>query len=196
MKRSYQQSISFIMTAIYLLITLSPLASIGSRSNPFLNIIPRECSGDCRLCGCSVERSAAHACCCWQKKLAGAKALQQPLEQKSCPTASSAADTKTAGNCCSKAAEHDGHEDQASTLTPAENSTDRVAQTVSISTCPCGSGKDLTFFGNEKTQHIPFRFLAGIPLQLVTPLSSLQPERLTTRYGEPPDPPPKLSVIS
>lgn len=184
------------MTAVYLLITLSPLASIGNRSNPFLQILAKECSGDCRLCGCSVERSAARACCCWQKKLAGAKALQLPLEQKSCPTASSAADTKTAGNCCSKAARHDDHEDQASTLTQAENSTDRVAQTVSISTCPCGNGKDLTLFGSEKTQHIPFRFLAGIPVQLVTPLSSLQPERLASQYSEPPDPPPKLSVIS
>ena len=192
MKRFHQQSISFIMTAVYLLITLSPLASISSRSQPFFQALAKECSGDCRLCGCSAERSASHACCCWQKKLAEAKKLGRSATNKSCPPATAPSAVKTAGDCCSKPSPHTDHADAASLSAQATAATDSDTPTVSISTCPCGSGMDLTFSGGERSQHIPFRYLSGLPLQPVAPFAFLQPEQLASRYGEPPDPPPKL----
>jgi len=196
MKRFHQQSISFIITAVYLLITLSPLASISARAKPFLQALAKECSGDCRLCGCSAERSASHACCCWQKKLAEAKKLQHYAEPKSCPTAAASPAAKAAGSCCSKSVQHVDHADEASLSAQAAAATDRDTPTVSISTCPCGSGKDLTFSGGERFQHIPFRYLSGVPLQPVTQFAYLQPERLASRSGQPPDPPPKILIAS
>ncbi len=192
MKRFHLRSISFIMTAVYLLITLSPLASISSRSKPFLQVLAKECSGDCRLCGCSAERSASHSCCCWQKRLAADKALHHDEDLKSCPTATALPVAKAARGCCSKPSQHADHENEASLSAQEEKSSGKDTHAVSISTCPCGSGKDLTFSGGERAQHIPCRFLPGIPLQAVTQFTCLQPERLASRDGDPPDPPPKV----
>jgi hypothetical protein len=182
------------MTAVYLLITLSPLASIGNQSKPFFQSITKECSGDCRTCGCSAERSASHACCCWQKKLAIAKVQQQ--NRALCQTASTGTAAKTGGSCCKKSAQHHDHKDEASISAQSDNTSDLNSKTVSISTCPCGSGKDLGFSGAEKTQHVPFRFLTGMPVQKSTQFAFLQPERLVTRYGEPPDQPPRICIFS
>jgi hypothetical protein len=194
MKSLHKKSISLIMTAVYLLITLSPLVSTGNQSKSFFQSITKECSGDCRICGCSAERSASHACCCWQKRLAMAKVHQQ--NRALCQTASTGAAAKTGGRCCKKSAQHHDHEDEASISAQSDNTSDLDSKTDSISTCPCGSGKDLTLFGAEKTQHIPFRFLSGVPIQLATKFSFLQPERPATRYGEPPDQPPKICIFS
>jgi len=196
MKRWHKKSISLIMTAVYLLITLSPLASAGSGLNQLLRAMNGKCSDDCRTCGCSTERSASHTCCCWQKKLARAKTPKQPGEHKPCPTASKASGTKAAASCCKKSAQHHDHEDVATISAQADTPPDADSVTVTISTCPCGSGKDLTFFNGERSQHLPCRFLSGIPQRKSTQLDFLQPERLASQYGEPPDPPPKLSVIS
>jgi hypothetical protein len=184
------------MTAIYLLITLFPLASISFRATPFLQTLYRECSGDCRLCGCSAERSVSHACCCWQKKLADAKKLQHCAAAKSCPTATASLAAKPVGSCCSKSAQHTDHEDESAGATQVTATTDNDTPTVSISTAPCGSGKDLAFVAGEKIQHLPFCFAAGIPLQQVTRFSFLQPERLVSCNSQPPDPPPKIVIAS
>jgi hypothetical protein len=194
MQRADQKKISFIMTAVYLLLTLSPLVSIGMQSKPYSQALSRECSGDCRLCGCSAERSASHACCCWQKKLAEAKKQRAKLDA-SCATATTAS-SQTAGSCCQKPASHEDHDNEAVVPPQADSRPEKSTDTVSISTCPCGSGKDLAFSANEKTQHIPFRFASGIPIQPRTAFSFLQPERLSSRYDEPPDPPPKVFIIS
>lgn len=187
MKRFHQQSISFIMTAIYLLITLSPFASLSFQSKPFFQVLSRECSGDCRLCGCSAERSASHACCCWQKKLAAAKNV------KHCETPSASLTAPAAeGSCCSKSAQHADHADEESISAQADSASDSDTQSASISSSPCGSSKELTFFSNERGQHVPYLFLSGIPPQKSIQISFLQPERLASRNGEPPDPPPKL----
>lgn len=183
MKKSRQQSISFILTAVYLLLTLSPLAPIFIRSNPSQHVIRTECSGDCRTCGCSAKRSASHTCCCWQKKLSAAKSPQ-------------ASATKAARACCSRHSEHCGHEDEASIFTQPENSTDRETQTVILNICPCGSGKDLAFAVEESAEHIPSRYSVGIPVQQAIQFAFLQSERLASRNCEPPDPPPKIYILS
>jgi len=196
MKRSPRYITSLAVTAIYLLVSLASLATSALHSGMVTQLLTAECTGDCRICGCSQERSAARACCCWQKKLAEVKSLRRVTEQKSCPTATAAADTRSAGNCCSKSTLHAEHIDEDSNPTQANFTTDKKTATLSISTCPCGSGKDLFFPGNERLQHIPFRYLSGTPIQAVTQFAFLLPERLATRSGEPPDPPPKIYILS
>lgn len=196
MKRSYQRNISFILTAVYLLITLSPLASIGSRSNPFFSLTHKECSGDCKTCGCSTERSLSHTCCCWQKKLAEAKNRKHCAGPAPGPVAPAVATTRKTGSCCKHAAQLADHDNESTISTPADTETGGNRQTVSISTCPCGSGKELTFPGSEKTPHIPCRFLTGIPVRTTAQLTRLHPEQLDSQHGEPPEPPPKIPAAS
>lgn len=186
---------SLLMTVVYLLLTLSPLVSIGIHSQPFLQVLSRECSGDCRLCDCSAERSASRSCCCWQKKLAEAK-KQRAKRNASCSLDTSAP-IKTAGSCCDKHSQQEDDDHEAVVASPqAGNSPDNDSDTVGISTCPCGSDKDLAFSGSEKSQHIPFRYSGGMLLTQVTCFSFLQPELLISRYREPPDPPPKVPAVS
>lgn len=196
MKRAPRYLISLVMTAIYLLVSLAPLATAALHSGMIAQVLTAECTGDCRVCGCSPERSAARACCCWQKKPAGVKALKRTTEYKSCPTATAAANSKATGNCCSKPAQHADHEDEASCATIANSTPDKETTTVSISSCPCGSGKDMFFAAGEEIQHIPLRFSAGMPLQQASRFSFLQPKQLATRSDQPPEPPPKFSILA
>lgn len=193
MKRLHLQSISFIMTAVYLLITLSPLASLSSYSTPFFQSLSRECSGDCRQCGCSAERSAAHTCCCAQKRAVDAKKKQQCELNKTRQPAAAAFEQKPGGDCCKKFVQQFTAENTSITVAQSEHRSDDDILTVSISTCPCGSGNELTFSGSERSQHIPFRFSSGILIQTPAQFAFLPPERLASRSAEPPDPPPKLS---
>ena len=181
------------MTAVYLLLTLSPLVSIGMQSKPFFQALSRECSGDCRLCGCATERSASRSCCCWQKKLAEAK--KRANVAASCTPATSSASPKAA-SCCQKPATHEDHDNEAAVSPQTGDSPGENTDTISISTCPCGSGQDLAFSGTEKPQHLPFRFLSGIPLQNATHFAHLPPERLSSRHCEPPTPPPESFTSS
>ena len=180
-----------MLTAVYLLITISPIASIGSRSTHFFQALAKECSGDCRLCGCSTERSASHACCCWQKKMAATKNLQQPVKPQPCQTVPAIA----AGNCCSKTILHPD-QDNETPLTAQDSAAYVDTQVASIGICPCGSDKDLPFSSEERAQHIPIRYLSREPIQTLTPFVFLQPERLATRSDQPPDPPPKIHILS
>lgn len=185
-----------MMTALYLLISLSPLASISSLAKPFFQAAATECSGDCRLCGCSTERSASRTCCCWQKRVIEAKTRQQCTTDKSCPTAAVFPAATTSGECCSKPSPLDDHENEARLSVRAKFTADRDKPTVSISICPCGSGKDQAFSGDERSQHIPCRFLSGVPAQPITQFVFLQPERLASHSDEPPDPPPRIHILS
>lgn len=195
MKRFHQQSISFIMTAIYLLITISPLASIGTHSKPFQQTLSKECSGDCRRCGCAAERSASRACCCWQKKLAEERTKPPCEDHNSCPTASTLPAAKVAGNCCSKLPPA-GHVNDSAPSVQTDSAPKNDVRAISISTCPCGSGKDLLVISGEQAHHIPARFISGMAIGPATQLSFRQPEQLASRHGEPPDPPPKVFIIS
>lgn len=174
--------IGFLMTAIYLLITLSPLAPLAMHSKRIAHAVTGECSGDCRVCGCSAERSANHTCCCWQKRLR----QHAHEDHDSCE---SEHHTKVA-SCCSagKNAGSEHHDDTAT----ANNKPATKGTPIVITCCPCGSGKHLAFGGTEKTQHLPFRFSNAIPLPQE---SNLIPEplgNLTSCHNDPPDPPPKL----
>lgn len=191
MKRVDQKMISLFMTAVYLLITLSPLVSTGFHSKSFFPSVNSECSGDCGRCGCSAERSAARACCCWQKKQAIARVQKNRAQSQ---PASTDAAVKAGRSCCRKSAQHHDHKDEATVSARYGTASDPDSKTVSISSCPCGSGRDIGFSGADKSQHVPFRFLSGVPIQSAAKVSFSQPNKLFSRYGEPPDPPPKLFI--
>ena len=59
---------SLLLTAIYMVIVFSPLAPLAMQSKLVAHAVTGECSGNCKVDGCSLERSATHTCCCWQKK--------------------------------------------------------------------------------------------------------------------------------
>jgi hypothetical protein len=69
MRRSRRLSIFWLMIALYAVVVMSPLAPVAMRSAHLAHALTGKCSGDCNICGCSLERRAAHTCCCWQKKL-------------------------------------------------------------------------------------------------------------------------------
>jgi len=60
--------IAAMMTAIYLMTLLSPLTSFAMHSKTAAQALTGECSGDCAICGCSVESRATRTCCCAKKK--------------------------------------------------------------------------------------------------------------------------------
>ena len=80
-----RQTIALILTAVYLTIVMSPLAPLALHSPSIAHALTGECAGDCRICGCSPERSASRTCCCWQKKLKREEAEQaDEAEQHDC----------------------------------------------------------------------------------------------------------------
>ena len=59
---------TLFLTSIYLVISLSPLASFALRCPAIAHAVTGECVGNCDICGCSPERRANHTCCCFLKK--------------------------------------------------------------------------------------------------------------------------------
>lgn len=195
MKSSLTKSFSLLMSAVYLLITLSPFASAAFHSKSFFSSVSRECSGDCRKCGCSAEKSASRACCCWQKKQALAR--KEQTAHASCPTGSKLP-SESKDPCCNNDVAHEdnhgGHDDMVVATSSGEAQQDKAS--ISISTCPCGNDKDQVFHGSGSSQHMPFSFTASIPVRNLILVSFLQPGRLDSIYSDPPDPPPRLAFIS
>jgi hypothetical protein len=64
------------------------------------------------------------------------------------------------------------------------------------SNCPCGSKGTSGLPGVEKTEVIPYRFNEGIVPLAENPLFTSPGKSLTDHHGDPPDPPPKLAILS
>lgn len=62
--------------------------------------------------------------------------------------------------------------------------------------CPCGSNKLPGLLGAEKTEILPYRFTEGIVALAEDILFSSHEKRLTDHHGDPPDPPPKVAILS
>jgi hypothetical protein len=69
MKRPSRNIVALLLSLIYIMISLSPLAPLTLRSASQAHGVAGECSGNCDICGCSAERRASRTCCCWIKKL-------------------------------------------------------------------------------------------------------------------------------
>ncbi|NVN89244.1 MAG: hypothetical protein HXX11_01460 [Desulfuromonadales bacterium] len=162
MKMPNRSITALLMTVIYLLITLLPLAPLAMHSKSVAHAVTGQCSGDCDICGCSPERRASHTCCCWLNKL---KKNHAHLDDK-----------KNVPSCC-------------------KNKPPRKVVELTCN-CPCGSNKLFSLWGAEQNQHVPFRYSVSTPLPRVQLHTHPSPECLTSLHGEPPDPPPKVSVRS
>lgn len=194
MKKSHRNITSLLMMAIYLLIVFSPLTPLAMQSKLVAHAVTGECSGDCRIDGCSLERSANHTCCCWQKKQHNAHVANLHSESAVCETPSPTKVSQKKSPCC----EGDVHEaaENTSNLNVASAPPSQKSTTTTITSSPCGSGKLFSFLNIQETQHIPFCFSGEIPSPEQSILSFISPERLTSRHDDPPDPPPIISILS
>ncbi len=95
MKSPSRYIVAMLLTGIYCLILLTPLAPLSLKSPRLAHAITGECSGDCNICGCSLERSATRTCCCWQKKLQHEQGQGENGEADCCKIAKKAKSGKT-----------------------------------------------------------------------------------------------------
>lgn len=185
MRKSTRNIISLLLTIIYLLIIVSPLVVLTMQS-AVIHTVAGECSGDCRIDGCSLERSLANACCCRQKKLSVSKGSSAGCGEKT--TFQAYAPVKATA-CCSLQI-NNADESRYVYGTHPEQSSVAI-----ISSRPCGSGKQLALLSIESAQHVPFFFIAGIPAPVQGVFAFDTPDLMTSRYGEPPDPPPIILPV-
>jgi hypothetical protein len=193
MKKSSRYITSLLMTSIYLLIVFTPLAPLAMQSKIVAHAVTGECSGDCTIDDCSLERSAAHTCCCWQKKKHGTVDAHLHLDADVCNAAPATvvAAPKKRASCCDAEAQEvpEKRAVTKSASTPAPHKTNPVT----IGSTPCGNGTLFAFITSETTQHLPFFFTGDIPSPEYVPLTVITPNRLTSRYLDPPEPPPQNS---
>ena len=157
MKKPSRNIVALILTVIYTLIIMSPLAPLAMKSPRVAHAVTGECSGNCDICGCSAERRANRACCCFMKKK-----LQH--------------DHKNVPDCCKKKK--------------------RPKMTMLSCNCPCGDNKMPGLAGAERTEVLPYRFAQNSISLFENTLFFSSEDRLTDLHADPPDPPPKLNIIS
>ncbi len=196
MTTSHRYITSLLMTTIYLLIVVTPLVPLAMQSKAIAHAVTGECSGDCKVDGCSLERSAAHTCCCWQKKKydAGDAHLPSASDVCSIPPAPVVESSEKRADCCDAPA-HASHEKSAET-TAASTPAPHKSKPVTIGNPPCSGGKLFTLLSIETTQHLPYFFSGELLSPEQIPLAAIIPDRLTSRYVDPPDPPPIISSAS
>lgn len=195
MKRSHRYITSLFLTMVYLVIVFSPLAPCAIQSKVIAHAVAGECSGDCRIDGCSLERSADHTCCCWLKTHQDDTTRQSPAS--CCITARPKAGAITAKNSDG----HCDHQDQSlqenrGKIETADSPDPQGKRATTVSSTPCGSGKLFALLNIDTTYHLPFLFSDEFssPKQNILPV--FPPQRLASRYGDPPDPPPIITIIS
>lgn len=196
MSTSHRYITSLLLTALYLLIVTSPLAPLAMQSKLVAHAVTGECSGDCRIDGCSLERSAAHTCCCWQKKRHEALESQDLSQSDVRNTLQprSAEVPQKRSSCC-VANVQDAHEKGVASKSVSSASPQKK-RTTTVSSSPCGSGKMFALSSGDITQYLPYFFTGESPSPEQNHLTFIPPDRLTSRYGDPPDPPPIISYVS
>ena len=194
MKKFHKNITSYVLISTYLLIVCTPLAPFAMKSKLIAHAVTGECTGDCRIDGCSTARSANHTCCCWQKKLRGGGDHRGKGECCIPPTVQHTEAPKKSEDCCAvkthKSDEHDVDTDSSSEFSsPTKGIT-------TIGCSPCGSGKLLALLNVETIHHLPFFFTEKISTPMQTDLSLITPDPMISRIGDPPDPPPIISNIT
>lgn len=193
MGTSHRYITSLLLTTIYLLIVVSPLAPLAMQSKSVAHAVTGECSGDCRIDGCSLERSAARTCCCWQKKRhegVGSRDLSHSDVHDTYPPPSAEVPKKSSSCCAANV--QDTHENGVESKSVSSVSPQKM-RTATVSSRPCGSGKILALSSTETTQHLPFFFAGETPSPEQSILTFSTPARLISHFGDPPDPPPIIS---
>jgi len=193
MKKSHRYITSLLLTTIYLLIVFIPLAPVAMQSKLVAHAVTGECSGDCKIDGCSLERSATHTCCCWQRKQRENSEIHQHSSAGCCgtPQASRAEGRKHGASCCVLPTQ-DSHEN-CDKLKSVSSAAPQKKSTTTVSSRRCGGGKIFALLNVESTHHLPFFYIGKIRSPTQNNLTFTPPVRLTSRHGDPPDPPPIIS---
>jgi hypothetical protein len=199
-----RRTLASVMTFMYLLILFVPFTL---HSKVVAHAITGECSGNCQIDGCSRESRAGRSCCCAQKKQAGAgiqklvepvveaEAVVKPFvaRRSSCCPPQRPLMAKT--TCGGKSSPHQ-HDKRKQSVSPdtEERSKDRV-----VIRCgsPCGKGKLQLLAASGSSEILPFVYserLISPPYEETN--YSLLNRRMTSRYAEPPEPPPRLFASS
>ena len=187
---------SLLLTTIYLLIVFSPLAPLAMQSELVVHAIIGECSGDCRIDGCSLERSADHTCCCGQKKRHEIVDSHNHSNADVCDTHPALpTEFSKKGSSDFTVQAQDTHECTVESESVSSPASQKKSATT-VSSIPCGSGKLFALSSVETTYHLPFFFTGEIPSPVQSSLTFTPPDRLTSRYGDPPDPPPIITINS
>ena len=205
---SFRKFSAVILTALYMLIVMSSLASLAMLSKTVVHAVTGECSGECDICGCSLESRANNTCCCAKKKQMQArdtklstsehcslKASTVPATAKGgyCATSRPAEPAAAKNDCCTNNGQHQYDGD----VQGVQHTEDRSRnETVYKCSCPCGKGKLLALANAGSSECLPYKFSEriGLPRE-VTNYSHLS-QRMASRYADPPDPPPRLSLHS
>lgn len=186
MKKSNRYITSLLMAIIYLVIAVTPLAPLAMQSKMVAHAVTGECSGDCRIDGCSLERSAARSCCCAQKKLSLNKSTNTGF------TGRLPSETPNKGASCCALKPAEAREDDVDTASVSGTAPEQK-RTTTVSSRPCGSGKLFALLSIDASLHLPFFFSGEIPAPEQSTITFIPPDRLTSRYVDPPDPPPQNS---
>ena len=196
MKKSQRYITSLLLTTIYLLIVFSPLAPLAMQSKLVAHAVTGECTGDCRIDGCSLKRSAAHTCCCWQKKrheIVDSRHHSNSDVYDTHPETPTEVSKKDSNGCADQ--DQDTHKDGGESKSVSSPAPQRKSA-ATVSSPHCGSGKLFALSNVETTYHLPFFFTGEIPSPVQSTLTVTPPDLLTSRYSDPPDPPPIITLNS
>jgi hypothetical protein len=205
MKKSHRYITSLLLTMIYLVIVLSPLAPFAMYSPVVAHAVTGECSGDCDICECSPENRADHTCCCAKKKLMQANNAKMPacerdsskaatapaMAKDGCIAVAQPAKPVVAGkNSCAKCMQHQHDGDDQGIQRTEESSRN---ETVYKCGCPCEKGM-LALASVGSSELLPYSCSEMmVPSHEDAHYSNLS-QRMASRYAAPPDPPPRLAV--
>jgi hypothetical protein len=200
--KSFRRYVAQLLTAIYAMMIFSPLAPHALQPANGIYAASGECSGDCSIDSCSLESRLKHSCC-WQKKqrLGGDVSAAQgsqcaipagsfPIQVNStcCAPKAPPVSPPSAPSCCSTYLQE---------LAMASPDRDTPgSQPVLKCGCPCGDSKELAQWGGGKSELVPYAFAGFRAVSYAPPYPHLDPKRLTSRHGDPPDPPPKLTSLA
>lgn len=181
----------------YVTMLIGQLAPMALGAAPIAHAISGKCSGDCDIDGCSLASRTNHTCCCWQKRQKPfdmadtAKGAQRPTQSAAPNAGSKACSTKTpqsppeSPSCCNS--------DKPGKTAPTEDT--KAIPDVPVYKCgsPCGDSTQCAVSGLGKIEWVPFSFSTIIAANFEVSHRTHAPVRMTSRYGDPPDSPPKIN---
>ncbi len=188
-KSSRTYSALFLLLA-YVTLLLGQLTPLATGSAAVTHAMSGECSGNCAIDGCSLTSQANKTCCCWQKKQAH-QTTAPAVKTEQCALQSTASPVSGKTSCC-------GTTEPPQTVAavdtaPADES---AAETVYKCGCPCDDNKEFAQWSGAKIDLIPYSYANCLTERSYCSYPPRDHQRLTSRYSDPPDPPPKLSTFA
>lgn len=189
LKPARRRFIASMLVTIYLMISLSPLASRAMYSRSIAHTVTNECSGDCNICGCSAESRAHGTCCCAKKKQLRDSDVSRNAKQ--CLPSQPEKPVIATDDCCSKSEKQPRDNQAQETVQKAETT---IPETVYKCGSPCGKGKAAALAEIGSPEMLPYIYSERITLPHENTRYPHLLHRMFTRHAEPPDPPPKIAI--